>query len=326
MTDPNSERPAPFGKRYEVHGRSLQTYRTGAADGDGDLSAGAGATVVLLPGGGSVGLDMWRVQEGVAQFATVVSYDRGGTGWSSRDVTLPRTLAEVTGELRNLLELLRAEGVSGPYIIVGHSLGGLYARYFATQHPEQVAALVLIEPGHEDLRKYMPKELTDLWDGFDPDAVLPDEIHEVPQEIRDFYRGLFQDAMAQFPAEIREPLVANHVHRAWLRGGIQESSNVKALGEEMRAVADAVPDVPTVLLTAMDIDPFKRAVIAGMSEELVAAETAGKLRLYDEVAASFTHGENRRVEGVGHVTLVMQRPDAVVDAVRDLMGLSRPAR
>lgn len=81
-----------------------------------------------------------------------------------------------------------------------------------------------------------------------------------------------------------------------------------------------------MLLTATDIDPFKRAVIAGMSEELVAAETAGKLRLYDEVAASFTHGENRRVEGVGHVTLVMQRPDAVVNAVRDLMGLSQPAR
>ena len=56
-----------------------------------------------------------------------------------------------------------------------------------------------------------------------------------------------------------------------------------------------------------------------MPEDLVQAETVGKLRLYDELAASFSHGENRRVEGVGHVTLVMQRPDAVVEAVRDLM-------
>lgn len=52
------------------------------------------------------------------------------------------------------------------------------------------------------------------------------------------------------------------------------------------------------------------------------AETAGKLRLYDELAASFSRGENRRVEGVGHVTLVMRRPEAVVGAVRDLMGRS----
>jgi pimeloyl-ACP methyl ester carboxylesterase len=303
-TDPNAELPAPFGRRCTVNGHDLQTYRTGQGS----------AAVVLLPGGGSVGLDMWRVQEGIAQFATVLSHDRGGTGWSSREVKLPRGLREVADELR---ELLRVADVAGPCILVGHSLGGLYARYFAARHPEQVAGLVLVEPGHEDFRKYMPKELTDVWDSFDPDSAVPAEI---PQEARDFYRGLFQEAMADFPDEIREPLVANHVHPGWLRVGIQESSNVKALGEEMRAVADRVPDVPTVILTATGIDAFKRAVSMGVPEELLEAETAGKLRLYDEVAASFSRGENRQVEGVGHVTLVMQRPDAVVQAVRDLMG------
>ena len=309
MTDqttyPDAELPAPFGQRYEVNGHDLQTYRTGEGDA-------ANTTVVLLPGGGSVGLDMWRVQEGIAQFATVLNYDRGGTGWSSREVKLPRGLREVTDELH---ELLRVADVAGPCILVGHSLGGLYARYFAARHPEQVAGLVLVEPGHEDFRKYMPKELTDVWDAFDPDNAVPGEI---PQDIRDFYRGLFQDAMADFPDEIREPLVSNHVHPGWLRIGIQEGSNVKALGEEMRAVAERVPDVPTVILTATGIDAFKRAVSTGMPEELLAAETAGKLRLYDEVAGSFSQGENRQVEGVGHVTLVMQRPDAVVEAVRDL--------
>jgi pimeloyl-ACP methyl ester carboxylesterase len=208
-------------------------------------------------------------------------------------------------------------GVAGSCILVGHSLGGLYARFFAARHPERIAGLVLVEPGHEDFRKYMPKELTDAWDAFDPDAAVPDEI---PQEIRDFYRGLFQNAMADFPAEVREPLVANHVHPAWLRVGLQESSNIKALSEEMRAVADRVPDVPTIILTAMDVDPFKRAVSAGVPEDLMRAETTGKLRLYDELAASFSHGENRRVESAGHVTLVMQRPEAVVEAVRELMG------
>lgn len=306
ITEPITEQPAPFGRGHEVNGHELQTYKSG----DGD------AGVVLLTGGGSVGLDMWRVQEGIARFATVLNYDRGGTGWSSRDVKLPRGLAEVTDELG---ELLRVAGVAGPYILVGHSLGALYARYFAARHPEQVAGLVLIEPGHEDFRKYMPKELTDSWDRFDPDGAVPGDI---PQEIIDFYRGLFDEAMAEFPDEIREPLVANHVHPRWLLVGIQEGGNVKALGQEMRAVADAVPDVPAVILTATGIDPFKRAVSAGVSEELLEAETAGKLRLYDEVAASFTRGENRRVDGVGHVTLVMQRPDAVVEAVRELINRS----
>lgn len=307
MTDQTAERPAPIGRNHQVAGQDLRVYKSG---GDG------GPAVVLLPGGGSVGLDMWRVQEGIAQFATVLSYDRGGTGWSSREVKLPRTLAEVTEELG---ELLRVADIAGPCILVGHSLGGLYARYFAARHPEQVAGLVLIEPGHEDFRKYMPKELTEAWDSFDPGEAVPDEL---PQEIVDFYRGLFADAMADFPDEIREPLVANHVHPRWLLVGIQEGGNVKALGQEMRAVAGSVPDVPTVILSATGIDPFKRAVSAGLPEELLEAETAGKLRLYDEVAASFTRGENRRVADVGHVTLVMQRPGAVIEAVRDLMDRS----
>lgn len=309
MGDQDTEVPAPFGERYEVGGNELATYRSGRS--------GAGEpTVVLMPGGGSVGLDMWPVLEGIAQFAAVLGYDRGGTGWSGREVELPRSLAEVTGEL---LELLRVAEIAGPCILVGHSLGGLYARHLAARHPERVAGLVLVEPGHEDYRKYMPKELTDLWDAFAPDAAGPGEI---PQEVRDFYRGLFRDAMADFPAGVREPLVANHVHPSWLRAGLQEGSNVKALSAEMRAVADRVPDVPTVILTAMDIDPFKRAVSAGLPEDLVRAEITGKLRLYDELAAAFSRGENRRVEGAGHVTLVMRRPDAVVEAVRDLMGRS----
>lgn len=301
--DLDAEQPAPLGRAHQVNGRSLQIYKSGEGD----------TTVVLLPGGGSVGLDMWRVQEGIAQFATVLNYDRGGTGWSSRDVRLPRSLAEVAEELA---ELLRVTDVAGPCILVGHSLGGLYARYFAARHPERVAGLVLVEPGHEDFRKYMPEELTDAWDRFDPDSAMTGEI---PQEIRDFYQALFEEAMADFPAGIRTPLAANHVHPRWLLVGLREGGNVKALSQEMRAVADRVPDLPAVILTATGIDAFKRAVSAGVAEELLEAETEGKLRVYDEVAASFSHGENRRVADVGHVTLVMRRPDTVIDAVRDLM-------
>jgi pimeloyl-ACP methyl ester carboxylesterase len=303
----DTEQPAPYGRHYRVNGHDLLLHRTGAGN----------ATVVLLPGGGSVGLDLWLVQAGVAEFAEVVSYDRGGTGWSSRDVALPRGLGEVGTEL---LDLLGVAGIAGPYILVGHSLGGFYARHLAAGHPESVAGLVLVETGHEDFRKYMPKELTDLWDAFEPGEALPDEL---PKEITDFYRGLFEQEMSAWPAEVRDPLVANHVHPRWLGIGMLEGSNIKALNEEMRA-AGPVPDVPTVFLTAMDVDPFKRATSMGVSDEALQAEIDGKARLYDELAASFSRGENRRVAGVGHVTLLMRRPDAVVEAVRDVMGRLRP--
>lgn len=306
MSDLNlpAERPVPVGSYWAVDGRKLFVHRAGPAIGS--------ARVVLLPGGGCVGLDLWPVLDGVAQFADVVTYDRGGTGWSDRDVSLPRSLAAVTDEL---WELLRVADVAGPYILVGHSLGALYARFLAARHPESVAGLVLLEPGHEDYHKYMPKELTDRWDAFDPDQDLPDDL---PQQVLDFYRDLFEREMTAWPAEIREPLVANHVHPRWLRVGMREAANIKAISEEMRG-APRIDGIPAVVLTAMDVDPFKRAVSMGVPEEGLRAEIDAKLRLYNEFAATFTHGENRRIARVGHATLPMRRPDAVVQAVRDLM-------
>lgn len=308
------EQPAPLGRHYAVHGHKLLLHRADPADPNGGATdVAADARVVLLPGGGCVGLDLWPILDGVAQFATAVTYDRGGTGWSDRDVHLPRTLADATDEL---LELLRVADIAGPYIFVGHSLGAFYARHLAARRPETVAGLVLLEPAHEDLRAYMPKELTDSWDAFDPGAV---SLEAPPQQVLDFYRGLFEQEMTAWPAEIREPLIANHVHPRWLQIGIREAANLPALNDEMRAAGPAPADIPTVVLTAMDVDPFKRAVSMGVSDELLQAEIDGKTRLYDDLAATFTHGENRRIEGVGHATLPMRRPDVVVQAVRDLL-------
>ena len=96
--------------------------------------SGSGSpAVVILPGGGAVGLDYLNVQERAAKLSTSVVYDRAGTGWSDR-IDLPRTSAEVTDELR---ELLRAAAVPAPYLLVGHSLGGLYARHYAHALPRR---------------------------------------------------------------------------------------------------------------------------------------------------------------------------------------------
>lgn len=105
-------------------------------------SGGGSPAVVFLPGGGTVGLDYLNLQERAAALSTSVVYDRAGTGWSDR-VELPRTSAQVTDELR---ELLRTADVSAPYLLVGHSLGGLYARNYAQLFPDEVAALLLLDP------------------------------------------------------------------------------------------------------------------------------------------------------------------------------------
>jgi pimeloyl-ACP methyl ester carboxylesterase len=82
-------------------------------------------------GGGMFGLYYWNVRELVAEFTTSVIYDRLGTGWSDA-VELPRSSNRVTEDLHKLLS---AAGAPAPYVLVGHSLGGLYARHFAKRSP-----------------------------------------------------------------------------------------------------------------------------------------------------------------------------------------------
>ena len=294
--------PPPLGRYYDVAGRRLLLHRSGS-----DSRA-----VVFLPGGGTVGLDYLNVQERAARLTTSVIYDRAGTGWSDR-IELPRSSAEVTSELR---ELLRTAGVPAPYLLVGHSLGGFYARHYAHRFPGEVTGLVLLDPAHEDYDAYMPRELVEIWRSWDPDQALPAEL---PEEVIQGYRGLFGAEMADWPEEIREPLIERHVSQEWLRVGLQEAKNVGQLNDELRRTGK-MPDVPLIILTAMGIDPFKQAVSGGTPETLLREELEGKRRLYTALAESVSHGENRLVDGVGHVTLHLRRPDAVEQAIQDLLG------
>jgi pimeloyl-ACP methyl ester carboxylesterase len=293
----------PVGRYYDVEGRRLLLHQSGSG----------GPAVVFLPGGGAVGLDYLNVQRRAAELTTSVIYDRAGTGWSD-SVELPRALVEVTDELRGLL---RVAEVPPPYVMVGHSLGGLYARHYAQRFPHEVSGMLLLDPAHEEYNAYMPKELVDQWAAWDSNVALPEEL---PAELIQFYSALFEQEMTDWPEEIRQVLVERHVSLDWLRASLQEATNVEQLYDEVRN-AGPMADVPLIILTSMDIDPFKAAVSQGTSESLLREEIEGKRRLYTTWARSM-HGENRLIEDAGHVTLHFRRPDAVLGAIRDL--LDRP--
>ena len=101
-----------------------------------------GPTVVIDAGAGdwSASWSSW-VQPGVAKTTRVCTYDRAGMGWSDPG-PLPRTAGRFADELHTLLQ--RA-GIPGPYVLVGHSSGGLTVRLFAHSYPAEVAGVVLID-------------------------------------------------------------------------------------------------------------------------------------------------------------------------------------
>lgn len=107
------------------------------------LEKGSGGPTVLFEAGiAATNLNWFHIQEMVSRFAATASYDRGGLGWSSpcRSVRTPRNIAA------ELHELLDGAGIKPPYILVGHSFGGLVMRRFALLYPEEVTAIVLIDP------------------------------------------------------------------------------------------------------------------------------------------------------------------------------------
>jgi pimeloyl-ACP methyl ester carboxylesterase len=107
--------------------------------------AGAGPTVVIEQGAGEPSRLWWPVQDKIAEFASVCTYDRAGYGWSE-PVEPGRTIAKRAEELHTLLT---NAGIPGPYVLVAHSYGGFIVRCFARNHSDQTAGLVLVDTPEE---------------------------------------------------------------------------------------------------------------------------------------------------------------------------------
>lgn len=125
--------PAP-GRFVEVNGRRMHIQ-----------VAGEGTPAVVFESGmGASSLSWTFVQPEVAQFARAVTYDRAGHGWSdpAREPLTARRIAQ------DLDALLRAAGMPGPYVLVGHSFGGYVIRAFADLYRDNVAGMVLVDSLH----------------------------------------------------------------------------------------------------------------------------------------------------------------------------------
>ena len=120
----------------EVSGRAVELVETGTGE----------ATVVFESGFGNDWSSWDSVASGVAEHARVFAYSRPGYGRSDASPD-PRDAAHIVEDLRTLLA---ARGHSPPYVLVGHSFGGTYMELFAKTHPDEVAALVLVDPRHRD--------------------------------------------------------------------------------------------------------------------------------------------------------------------------------
>jgi pimeloyl-ACP methyl ester carboxylesterase len=132
-----------IGRSVSIGGRSLNIF-----------CSGEGTPVVVFDsGGGMPGLSWVAVQHDVSRFTRACWYDRAGYGWSD-PARAPRTSADAAVDLDALLKAAR---VPGPYVLVGHSIGGLNVRVYAGLFRRQVAGVVLVDASHEDVDQRIPR-------------------------------------------------------------------------------------------------------------------------------------------------------------------------
>jgi pimeloyl-ACP methyl ester carboxylesterase len=148
---PRLKRP-PFHRRLDVGGYKLYINCEGQAR--------TNVPVVVMDSGLGDSSEHWlAIQPAVAEFARVCIYDRAGLGNSDPSIHTQST-TQIVLDLHNLLT--RA-GVAGPLVLVGHSLGGINVRLYASMYPKEVVGMVLVDSTHEEQFARM-------------DALIPEEI------------------------------------------------------------------------------------------------------------------------------------------------------
>ena len=257
--------------------------------------SGRGSPSVIFESGlGGTSLDWSRVQPAVSEFTRACSYDRAGYGWSESGPR-PRHAARLAAELDRLLVYA---GVPPPYVLVGHSFGGLAVRIFATRRERAVAGLVLVDAVHERQFQYIPAAgvrtptaptgrsfvIANPWivpDGL-PEALKPlaQRLAILPKAVRTLYGEL-----------------------EWMRGSARQVGSIRR-----------VPDAPVAVL-ARGRHP------GGGSAEATRRERVWR-DLQHNLANSLNDGSLQVVGGSGH-HIHLDRPEQVVAAIRTMVGAHR---
>ena len=153
-------RPKPPGSTTFAEGKRF--YYTLKGEGD--------PTVVIEAGLGTASPEWWAIQDELAKTTRILTYDRGGYGWSEY-VVGPRTSRQIAVELKGLLDTLE---IDAPIILIGHSQGGLYVNHFCRLFPDAVAGVVLLDPMSPDDTRFRQELIPRIYErsGVDKSRLL----------------------------------------------------------------------------------------------------------------------------------------------------------
>lgn len=230
---PVADDPAP-GRLVDIGGYRLYLDCRGTGTPTVVIDAGAGAWSIFFS----------HIQEALVEDGIrTCTYDRAGLGRSDPAVGR-RTSSEMADDLDRLLV---AAAEPPPYVLVGHSLGGLNVRMYTDRHPEKVAGLVLAESAHEDQWKNLPAE---AWaavlaaiDGLDRTAVAADA-GLIPAE------AIHAPGFAEHIPRLRDAYVSAMLTPKPYRGFLAELRGVQESHAQVGALPRSLGSLPLVVVSA----------------------------------------------------------------------------
>ena len=281
----------PPGRLVDVGGYRLHLNCTGEGT----------PTVVMDAGLGGGGLDWSLVQPEVAKFTRACTYDRAGMAWSDAGVR-PRTSQQIVKELHTLLG---NAGVQAPYVLVGHSIAGIYVQFYASQYPDEVAGLVLVDSSHEN--QLTRKELPQIPSFYPPliKVLAPFGVARLMNGVAAPFPNL--------PPEIEAERAAIYSHTRNMYAVADEMSAIPTSLEQLHAAPMRLGDKPLIVLTR----GMKEASPAGSPEEAERIEQ-GWAELQADLARRSSNGQQMIAADSGHYIQFYQ-PDLVIDAVRQVV-------
>ena len=282
--------PAP-GQLVDVGGYRMHIY----CQGEGN------PTVIVDSGLGDFSLSWSQVQPEVARFSRICTYDRAGYGWSDPH-PVPRTAQQIALELHTLLDKANIEG---PYVLVGHSLGGAHVRMVASLYPEEVVGMVLVDAMHEDIQTRDPQlyqeqqQLSAQWNVMK----LMAQFGALRMMGKSAGAQSLPDYIKQLPADKQEVYMILNSHPAFFETALGEWQIVGESCEQLREAGE-LGDLPLVVLTkGIDLESDWQA-------------------LQDDLASLSTNSTQVQAEDSGHF-IQLERPDLVIAAIQQVVDQSR---
>jgi len=260
-------------------------------------------TVILESALGAMSAHWVRVQQVVAETTRVCAYDRAGMGWSEPGPE-PRDARQISSELHTLLKDADTEG---PYVLVGHSYGGLYARMYAARYPNEVAGVVLVDSSH-------PEQFTRSPEG----RAMYEQIRRLGAVIPFLTRLGVTRLFNVYPAHPDLPP--------------QQRAQIEAFNSSTRQVATTVAEFRATPETTAQVRSTGTLGDKPLAVISAGEQSSSWLELQDELAALSSDSIHHVVEGATHESLLYESRDAqvtgaaileVVEVVRNDEPLAR---